>query len=279
MKYFSATIIAIPLFKSNKHIAMGTDQFPGIYRGNLPPILILQRKKEKRIIALTKKGARLMAYHGCIFDLDGTLANTLDSIAYFGNGTLAAFGLPPIPAEEYKLLVGNGADKLMERMLRRVGAAFSDEKLKKFRAEYDRRYESEPMKLVTPYPGLMELLNSLKAQGFLLGVLSNKPDNMTRYIVGELYGGLLDEVRGQREGVPKKPDPTAVLDIAKGFGLAPREILYVGDSGVDMETGKNAGMDPCGVLWGFRDREELLSHGAKYLAANAAELEKIAIPI
>lgn len=216
-------------------------------------------------------------YRACIFDLDGTLANTLESIAYFGNGTLAAFGLPSIPAEEYKLLVGNGADTLMRRMLRRVNASLSDNDFKKFRAEYDRRYESEPMKLVTPYPGLPEMLKGLKDRGFLLGVLSNKPDNMTQYIVRELYGGLIDEARGQREGVPKKPDPTAVLDIAKGFCLSPMEILYVGDSGVDMETGKNAGMNPCGVLWGFRDRNELLSHGAKYLAADATELERTAL--
>lgn len=216
-------------------------------------------------------------YRACIFDLDGTLANTLESIAYFGNGTLAAFGLPPIPAEEYKLLMGNGADTLMKRMLSRVDADLSDGDFKKFRAEYDRRYESEPMRLVTPYPGLREMLTDLKARGFSLGVVSNKPDNMTRYIVGELYGDLIDEARGQREGVPKKPDPTAVLDLARGFGISPKEILYVGDSGVDMETGKNAGMDPCGVLWGFRDRDELLSRGAKYLAADAAELERTAL--
>ncbi len=219
---------------------------------------------------------RCGGYRACIFDLDGTLANTLESIACFGNGTLAAFGLPSIPAQEYKLLVGNGADTLMKRMLSRVGASLSGGDLKAFRAEYDRRYESEPMKLVTAYPGLPELLKELKARGLLLGVLSNKPDNMTRYIAGELYGDLLDEVRGQRAGVPKKPDPAAVLEIAKGFGLSPKEILYVGDSGVDMETGKNAGMDPCGVLWGFRGRDELLSHGAKYLAADAAELRDIA---
>jgi len=216
-------------------------------------------------------------YRACIFDLDGTLANTLHSIAYFGNGTLAAFGLPPIPVEEYKLLVGNGADTLMKRMLRKVNADLSDDDFKKFRAEYDRRYESEPMKLVTPYPGLREMLKDLKARGFSLGVLSNKPDNMARYIVKELYGNLIDEARGQREGVPKKPDPTAVLDIAKDFGLSPERILYVGDSGVDMETGKNAGMDPCGVLWGFRDRDELLSHGARYLAATPEELKRAAL--
>ncbi len=219
-----------------------------------------------------------MAYRGGEFDLDGTLANTLESIAFFGNGALAAFGLPSIPAEEYKQLVGNGADVLIRRMAARTGGGLAEEDLKKLRAEYDRRYEAEPMKLVSAYPGLPELLEKLQKRGFKLGVVSNKPDNMTRFIVRELYGDLIHEVRGQRQGVPKKPDPAAVLETAAAMGLPPAEILYVGDSGVDMETGRNAGMDPCGVLWGFRDREELLAHGAKYLAADAAALEKLLIP-
>lgn len=218
-----------------------------------------------------------MPYKACIFDLDGTLANTLYSIAYFGNGALECFGLPPIPDEEYKFMVGNGADTLMRRMLGRVGAVLSEREFLRFRAEYDRRYESEPMKLVAPYPGLRGTLASLKAAGLKLGVVSNKPDNMTRYIVKELYGSLLDIVHGQRENVPKKPDPAGVLETAKEMNVSPREVLYVGDSGVDMETGRRAHMDPCGVLWGFRDREELLSHGAKFLAADAEELKQLAL--
>lgn len=215
-------------------------------------------------------------YRACIFDLDGTLANTLASIAYFGNGTLEKFGFRTLPTESYKQLVGNGADVLMKRMLAEVGAELSESEFKQFRAEYDRRYESEPMQLVTAYPGLPELLRELKTEGFLLGVLSNKPDNMTRFIANELYGDLLDTAHGQREGVPKKPDPTALLATAAELGLSPAEILYVGDSGVDMQTGVNAGMDTCGVLWGFRDKTELISHGAMYLVGTAEELGKAA---
>lgn len=218
-----------------------------------------------------------MAYKACIFDLDGTLADTLRSIAGFGNDTLAAFGLPAIPVGEYKQLVGNGADVLMDRMLRTVGAELPPEERKRFRQEYDRRYEAQPMRFVVPYPGLPELLGELKSQGLKLGVLSNKPDNMTRYIAGELYGAVLDGVHGQRAGVPKKPDPTALLALAGELGVEPGEVLYVGDSGVDMETGKNAGMTTCGVLWGFRGREELLAHGASYLAADAAGLRAIVL--
>lgn len=218
-----------------------------------------------------------MAYEACIFDLDGTLADTLKSIAHFGNGALRAFGYPPIHPEEYKLLVGNGADILMRRMLARVNADLPEEEIRKFRAEYDRLYESDPMCLVEPYPGLQDLLGRLKGRGVKLGVLSNKPDNMTRAIVEKLYGGLPDVVHGQRPGVPTKPDPTAVLALAGELSVAPGDVLYVGDSGVDMDTAGNAGMDSCGVLWGFRSREELLEHGAKHLAGDAGELEKIIV--
>ncbi|MCI9193081.1 MAG: HAD family hydrolase [Acutalibacter muris] len=216
-----------------------------------------------------------MPYSACIFDLDGTLADTLHSIAHFGNGTLEAFGYPPIDPIEYKQLVGNGADLLMRRMLARVGAKLSEEELKRFRAEYDRRYADDPMALVGAYPGLPYMLPRLRESGMKLGVLSNKPDDMTRAIVAGLYPGIFHAVHGQREGIPTKPDPAAVLALAEELGASPGGVLYIGDSGVDMDTAKNAGMDSCGVLWGFRSKEELLEHGAMYLAGDPAELEKV----
>ena len=200
-------------------------------------------------------------FDACIFDLDGTLANTLTSIAHFGNATLGEFGLPEIPVEQYKQLVGNGADLLMRRMLKTVGARFSEEEIQSFRAAYDRRYESDPMALV---------------QGFQVGVLSNKPDNVARDIVRTMFGPLVDQAHGQRAEFPTKPDPAAVLQMAADFGVEPGRVLYCGDSGVDMETGRNAGMAPCGVLWGFRERQELEEHGAQYLAATAQQLWEIA---
>lgn len=218
-----------------------------------------------------------MPYKACIFDLDGTLADTLHSIAYFGNGTLEAFGYPPIETSEYKQLVGNGADLLMRRMLARVGADLPEEEIKSFRAEYDRRYAADPMALVGAYPGLPYVLPRLRDKGIKLGVLSNKPDDMTRAIVAQLYPGIFHAVHGQREGIPTKPDPAAVLALAEELGVSPAETLYIGDSGVDMDTAKNAGMDSCGVLWGFRTREELLEHGAMHLAGDPGELEKIIV--
>ena len=109
-----------------------------------------------------------------------------------------------------------------------------------------------------------------------LGVLSNKPDTMAQYIVGDLFGGLIHQAHGQRAEFPTKPDPAAVLQMAADFGVEPGRVLYCGDSGVDMETGRNAGMAPCGVLWGFRERQELEEHGAQYLAATAQQLWEIA---
>lgn len=214
-------------------------------------------------------------YAACIFDLDGTLADTLHSIAYFGNRTLEAFGLPPIDVMEYRTLVGNGAQVLMDRMLAHVGAHLAEDARRAFRAEYDRRYAADPLALAGAYPGMPELAEYLRGQGLKLAVLSNKPDDMTRIIVEELYGQVFQVVHGQREGIPTKPDPTAVLAIAKELGVSPEEALYIGDSGVDMDTARNAGMDSCGVRWGFRTEEELLEHGAMFLAGGPDQLRKI----
>lgn len=216
-------------------------------------------------------------YKACLFDLDGTLVDTLSSIAHFGNGALAAFGLPPIPEADYKQLVGNGADVLIARMLKAVGASLPPEGVKALRAEYDRRYEADPLALAGPYPGLPCVLADLHALGIRLGVLSNKPDNMAQCVAGAFYGGLLSQVRGQRAGSPKKPDPAVPLEMARAWGLAPKDILYIGDSGVDMETGKNAGMDTCGVLWGFRQEAELRAHGAVCLAGDPQQLKDAAL--
>ncbi|RKJ39971.1 HAD family hydrolase [Acutalibacter sp. 1XD8-33] len=215
------------------------------------------------------------SYRACIFDLDGTLADTLHSIAHFGNRTLEAFGLPSIDIMEYRLLVGNGADLLMRRMLKRVGADLPEEEIRRFRAEYDRRYAADPLDLVGAYPGVPEGLVRQHDRGVRMAVLSNKPDDMTRAIVAGLYPGIFDAVHGQRKGIPTKPDPTALLALAAELGVPPRETLYVGDSGVDMDAGRNAGMDTCGVLWGFRTQEELIAHGAKYLAGDPGRLMKI----
>ncbi len=214
----------------------------------------------------------------CIFDLDGTLANTLRSIAGFANEALRRCGYAPIlPPEEYRFLVGNGADRLMRRMLARAAGAYGEEDVRRLRAVYDALYGAEPLKDVTQYPGLLPVLLSLRRAGVRLAVCSNKPDRDTKAVAASLFPeGLFDECFGQREGVPCKPAPDAPLQIAARLGVSPADCLYIGDSGVDMDTGRAAGMRTVGVLWGFRDREELLEHGACELIAAPAELLPLA---
>lgn len=213
-------------------------------------------------------------YTACMFDLDGTLANTLDSIAWFGNTALERCGLKPLPVNDYRLMVGNGADLLIERMIRKSAGKMN--LFAKVRSAYDALYESNPLYLVAEYDGITSLLLKLKDKGIKTAVLSNKPDDMTRLVVKGLFGdGLFDAVRGQLTGYPKKPDPAVPLMLLDAMGATPGQCLYIGDSGVDMETGRNAGMDTAGAAWGFRGEEELRAGGAKYIVHTAEDLEKI----
>ena len=146
-----------------------------------------------------------------IFDMDGTVANTLTSIAGFGNAALEAHRLKTFPVDRYRTFVGNGADILMRRMLTAAKGTYTEEDVKALRKTYDALYESDPTKDVKPYPGIVELLQKMRENNVKAAVLSNKPDNMTCYIAEKLFTGLFDVVHGQREGVPKKPNPSAAL--------------------------------------------------------------------
>ena len=213
-------------------------------------------------------------FKACIFDLDGTLANTLESIAHFGNTALGRVGLAPIDAEEYRIFVGNGRDKLIHRMLAYYDAD-TQENFDIVGEYYDELYEKDPAYLVTYYEGTKELIDEIKSKGVKVAILSNKPDDMTKAVAKALYGDVFEIVQGQLADVPKKPNPTAVFDIMAKMGASKDETLYIGDSGVDMETGRNASLSAAGVTWGFRGEEELVSHGAAYIAHNAEELRKI----
>lgn len=207
-----------------------------------------------------------------IFDMDGTIADTLASIAGFGNAALKAHGYPEIAVERYRQLVGNGRDVLIRRMLAETGKPHTEADVQAMCATYDSFYESDPTHLVVPYPGILELLHTVRENGVKTAVLSNKPDNMTRFIADALFPGLFDAVHGQRSGIPKKPDPSAVRMLCAELGVQPADCLYVGDSGVDMQTGANAGIVTAGVTWGFRGADELRENGAVYLADNADAL-------
>ena len=214
----------------------------------------------------------------CIFDLDGTLANTIESIAYFGNRALSALGYQTIDVGTYRYLVGNGADRLMRGMLSTVAPGYGEDTVTELRKLYDGFYESDPMYLVKNYPGVPETVKQLKENGILTAVLSNKPDNVTQMVVRELFpAGTFDRCYGQRDGVARKPSPEGALLIAEELGVKPEECLYIGDSDVDMKTGKAAGMETVGVLWGFRDREELEANQAQHVIAQPEELLELAL--
>lgn len=207
-----------------------------------------------------------------IFDLDGTLADTIASITYCGNLALSRFGLSSFGEEDYKHFVGDGAAMLVRRALLAAG----DERLEHFDEVYEAYLEifaKDCMYQVKPYEGICALLEELKRLSVRIAVLSNKPDRDSLRVVEALFGkGYFDFVQGQRADIPRKPDPAGVYRIMEAFVLPAGDFLYVGDSGVDMKTGRAAGIFTVGVLWGFRDREELVENGADAVISKPLEL-------
>ncbi len=206
-----------------------------------------------------------------IFDLDGTLADTLSSIAFFANRALTQCGYEQIPLEEYRYLVGNGAKRLVHGMLARVGDD-TPEAFDKVSPLYNDGYDADSLYLTKPYDGILTLLHALKQRGVKIGVLSNKPDRTTQKIVKALFGDVVDACRGQQDGTPRKPDPAGVFLLLDELSVSPDDCLYVGDTKTDMQTGKAAGIFTVGVTWGFRDREELEEHHADAIISSPEEL-------
>jgi phosphoglycolate phosphatase len=207
-----------------------------------------------------------MRYRAVLFDLDGTLLDTLDDLATAANRVLAAGGLPVHPVDAYRYFVGDGMRTLVERILPAAlrSTAFVDEAVTAFQREYAQNWHD----CSRPYPGIAALLDRLTEDGLRLSILSNKPDDFTRLCVHRLLPQwTFEPLLGQRPGVPKKPDPSAALEIADFLALTPSEILYVGDTAIDMQTAHAAGMDAVGVLWGFRTAGELRAAGAHHLIA------------
>ena len=213
----------------------------------------------------------MMIYKGVIFDLDGTLADTLTDIAGSMNRVLEASGFPIHRVEEYKLLVGRGLDNLVLQSLpvdaRAPGVAA--ELLSEMVVDYNAHCLDE----TCLYPGIESLLVQLATLKIKMAVFSNKAEPLTLKIVGHLLGDVkFVQVMGACPDFPKKPDPAGALAISKKMGIPAHEIVYVGDSDVDMITANRAGMVPVGVAWGFRSAEELLNHGAKFLLNQASDL-------
>lgn len=207
----------------------------------------------------------------CLFDLDGTLLNTLPSIAYYMDTTLLSFGLPAVGEEVCRRCVGSGARALVERVFLHLGIPKEERALlERVHAAYKSAYDAAPLYLTVPYDGILSLLSELCREGVGLGVVSNKPHTATLPLVRHFFGDLITEVQGAADSLPLKPDPTAPLAVLRRLGGTPMRTAYVGDSEVDIATGRAMGAAVIGVRWGFRPAEALV--GADAVVGDAAEI-------
>lgn len=209
-----------------------------------------------------------------IFDLDGTLLNTIADLAQSTNHALQTLGYPVHDVSAYRFMVGNGINKLFERAL--PEGEKTEENVQRVRREFIPYYDLHNADESRPYPGIPELLEALQAEGKRMAVASNKYQAATRKLIAHYFPQIsFAAVFGQREGVNVKPDPAIVDDILRITGTPREEVLYVGDSGVDMQTAINSGVTACGVTWGFRPRTELEAYHPAYIVDRAEEIAEL----
>ena len=209
-----------------------------------------------------------------IFDLDGTLLDTLDDIAISANFALVTLGFHPEPVSKYRYFVGEGVFKLFENIF--SSNPQNQEILQKAVTLFEEHYTKQFSQNTKLYDGISKLLTFLQKRGFTMAILSNKPDSFTKMCALKyLRAWKFDVVYGARDGVPRKPHPQGALEICELLHVKPEECYYLGDTMIDMQTANGAGMIALGALWGFRDEEELLAHGAKYTVKNPSDVIKL----
>jgi phosphoglycolate phosphatase len=212
-----------------------------------------------------------MPYKAILFDLDGTLLDTLEDLADSANAALAAMNLPQHPVAAYRYFVGDGLENLVRRTMgpRANDAEAVARGVELARREYARRWADKSK----PYPGIPALLDQLTARGIPMAVFSNKPDEFTRLCVARLLPSWrFAAVQGATAELPRKPDPSGALAIAAKLGVAAADVLYLGDTNTDMRTAVAAGMYPVGALWGFRTADELRDAGAAVLVKSPLDV-------
>lgn len=208
----------------------------------------------------------------CIFDLDGTLTDTIDSLAYSVGETLKEMGLKPITKEQCQSFVGNGAKYLLDKAVRAAGDTDAG-RLNEAMEIYGRIFDENCTYHVTAYRGIERMIEKLKEKEVKLAVLSNKPHRQTVKVAREIFGGdVFDALQGQQEGIPRKPSPEGIYAILEKLGVSKEECLYVGDSEVDVATGTAAGTKTVSVAWGFRTEDQLRAAGASLIICSPEEL-------
>jgi phosphoglycolate phosphatase len=213
----------------------------------------------------------MMKYEAVLFDLDGTLINTVDDIGDAANRVLSNRGFPIHPISTYYQFIGEGVKVLFTRALpqEKRNEDLINTCLKEFVEDYRHNYNVKSK----PYDGIPEMLNALNVRGLKLAILSNKPDPLTKDCVTSLLSNWdFDVVFGQRDSVPRKPNPQAALEIAEKLSISPSDFLYLGDTAIDMKTAVSAGMFPIGAAWGFRSVKELNENGARVIIDKPIQL-------
>lgn len=216
---------------------------------------------------------KMMKFKGVIFDLDGTLVNSLHDIADSMNIVLNNYNYPTHSYEEYQNFIGSGIRSLVSKSLplihtnkKQIDSCFNS---------MIEVYRDNCTHKTKPYDGIIELLDNLNSRGIKLSVLSNKADEFTKKITHALLPNYFHPIIGLTIEAHKKPNPFGAVEISKTLGIKPEEIIYIGDTGIDMQTANNANMFAVGVLWGFRPKEELISNGAKYFLSNPLDLIQV----
>ncbi len=208
-----------------------------------------------------------------LFDLDGTLVNSLEDLADSTNYALNYFGFSTHETEKYKYFVGDGMQKLIERVLPPENR--DEATVKKVFECFWNYYGEHYLDKTVAYDGIHNVIENLKEMGLKVAVISNKADQMAKIVVCKIFGNAFDFVTGKQDGYPTKPDPTLTLEVISNLGVTPNECVFVGDSGMDMATAKNSGCTALGVLWGFRKEDELLQNGADYLLKETKQIVEI----
>ena len=209
-----------------------------------------------------------------VFDLDGTLLNTLEDIAISANFALVTLGFEAQESEKYRYFVGEGVFKLFENIF--ASNPQSPELIQHAVSLFESHYAKQFNQNTKLYEGISKMLSFLQKKGYKMAILSNKPDSFVKMCVFKyLNKWQWEVVYGARENIPRKPDPQGAYDIAKALHVSPQECFYLGDTMIDMQTAKNAGMIALGALWGFREEAELKEHGADYLLKNPSDVIKL----
>lgn len=214
-------------------------------------------------------------YSNVIFDLDGTLLDTIQDLAVSGNHTLQALGFPIHSVEDYKQMVGNGIPVLIRRMLPENHKGDAIQQIAQ--TIFDKHYAQNSNHFTMPYPGILELLDQLSSRQITLAVLSNKNDEYVRELCNHYFQNRIHFCMGLTEAYPPKPDPSSLLALLQHMNADPKHTLYVGDSDVDIQTARAAQLDSCGVCWGFRTKSQIQAANPTYLVETRKQLETVII--